>query len=348
MQHLCGECNRAIGSLPSVLLTATIACALGVSAAAIGKTPMQFDSNGHCKVVQFSDIQDGPNLDPRTSEAMGRILDAEKPNLVVLTGDQVSTSSCANKQDLELSIKLLAAPMESRHIPWAIVLGNHDNDNIAKIGVTRKEMFAMYRKHANNVNPPDMKDVYGAGDGLLTLKTQDGKDAYGIWLIDSNAYAPETIGGQKLGGYDWIRTSQVVWYYQTSVKNEKRLGHKLPSLMFMHICLPEFVQLQASGKIEGERNEGECPSYINSGMFAAILDRGDVQGVYVGHDHVNMYEGKWYGITLGYGGSIGYGTYGIDSKDEKERNRTRGARIFDINANGTYQSHYLYVDKLGK
>jgi len=34
--------------------------------------------------------------------------------------------------------------------------------------------------------------------------------------------------------------------------------------------------------IVGERNEEECPGPINSGMFSAILERGDVKGVFCG------------------------------------------------------------------
>lgn len=55
-------------------------------------------------------------------------------------------------------------------------------------------------------------------------------------------------------------------------------------------------------QIIGERNE-ECPGPINSGMFSAMLDRGDVKGVFCGHDHVNTYMENYYGILLGYSGS---------------------------------------------
>ena len=60
--------------------------------------------------------------------------------------------------------------------------------------------------------------------------------------------------------------------------------------------------------IAGERNEEEYPGPINSGMFPAMLERGDVKGVFYGHDHVNTYMGNYYGILLGYAGSTGFGT----------------------------------------
>ena len=35
-------------------------------------------------------------------------------------------------------------------------------------------------------------------------------------------------------------------------------------------------------------------------MFSAILDRGDVKGIFCGHDHINTYHGNYYGVLLGY------------------------------------------------
>ena len=119
--------------------------------------------------------------------------------------------------------------------------------------------------------------------------------------------------------------------------------------MFFHICLPEFVRLSASGNIEGERNEPECPSQINGGLFAALLERADVLGAYVSHDHTNTYEGTWLGVRLGFGGSIGYGAYGLDSEDESIKNRIRGARVFVIDETSpwTYETRYVVAGEVG-
>lgn len=319
---------------------------LCVSASTAAKPTLKFGSEKTFKIVQFSDIQDNHNLDPRTSAAMAKILDAEKPDLVVLTGDTVSSGEMDTPAQLKTAIEKLVQPMETRRIPWAHMMGNHDTDGLGKIGVTKAQMMAMYRAYGHNVNPPDPKGVSGVGNALLKVHgSKGGKAIFGVWMLDSNAYAPDEIGGQKLDSYDWIHSDQVAWYQQTSRAAEREVGRKLPSLMFFHICLPEFGLLAASGKIVGERNEPECPAQINGGMFAAVLDRGDVLGIYVGHDHTNTYEGSWFGVRLGYGGSIGYHSYGIDSKDEKVRNRIRGARVFEVAEGnpGKFESRYVYA-----
>ena len=62
--------------------------------------------------------------------------------------------------------------------------------------------------------------------------------------------------------------------------------------------------------------------------FAAILQRGDIKGIFVGHDHVNDFVGNYCGIKLGYDANIGFGTYGLEGED---KDRLRGARVFRIN-----------------
>ncbi len=339
----------AMAAKCSSSMLSTLAPTGGPKAAKAKTAPLKSRPNGQFKVVQFSDIQDAKDLDPRTADAMGRILDAEKPDFVVLTGDQVATGGIANVADLQHIIDQIAKPMESRRVPWAMVYGNHDMDGLKNLGIDKVQMLEMYRKHPHNLNVQSPKDVYGVGNALYVVNgSTKAKPVFGLWLFDSNAYAPEKVGGQELGGYDWIHTSQIVWYYTKSVELEKTFGHKIPSLMFFHIGLPELATMAEKRPLVGEKNEPVCPANLNSGLFTAVLDRGDVLGIYVGHDHTDTYEGDYYGVKLGYGGSIGYASYGLDSKDEKVRNRIRGARVFVLDeANPTkYESRYVYADQV--
>lgn len=313
-----------------IVAAAVAAVSLGLAAPAVAaKEQLKFSADGRFRIVQFTDTQDGPNLDPRTLAGMQRILDAEKPDLVVITGDCVDTGKCSSRADLERAIGAIAAPMEQREVPWAVTFGNHDRDNIGKIGITQDQMLSIYMRYPHNLNRQSPNGVYGAGNSNLLVNGRGGKPALNVWLVDSNAYVPADVGGQKLGGYDWVRQSQVRWYVDTSKSLEKRWGRKLPSLMFFHIPVPEFADLAASGKFEGEKNEDVAASKLNGGLFAAALERGDVLGMFAGHEHVNTFIGSWYGIRLAYGGSIGYATYGLGGPDEQNF-RLKGARVLDI------------------
>jgi len=91
---------------------------------------LSFSKDGKFKIVQFTDTHYGEleaHGDGGTPEekaryiaikrdgvlaTMHRVLDAEKPDLVILTGDHAWRN--------------LVAPMINREIPWAVVMGNHD------------------------------------------------------------------------------------------------------------------------------------------------------------------------------------------------------------------------------
>jgi hypothetical protein len=327
---------------------------------------LQFNSDGRFKIVQFNDTQDDEHIDRRTVELMEKVLDAEKPDFVVLNGDNI-TGGCDTAMEMKQAMNNVAQPMEQRGIKWAITFGNHDEDSTPGAGLDEEDMLQFYQAYKYNVNPPGEKGITGTGNTHLLIRSSQGsKAAFNFWLLDSGRYAPGTIAGQDFEGYptwDWLRFDQVAWYYETSKKLEEKLGYKVPSLMFIHIPLwehrfmwyasvdgrSESDHARAVGKhqIVGERNEEECPGPINSGMFSAILARGDVKGVFCGHDHVNTYHGNYYGVLLGYGGSAGFGAYGLPGE---ERNRLRGARVFQLDEsveNVLVDTHMVFAKDYG-
>ena len=327
---------------------------------------LQFNSNGKFKVVQFNDTQDDERIDRRTLELMEKVLDSEKPDFVVLNGDNIS-GGCDTDLEMKQALNNVAQPMEKRMIKWAVTFGNHDEDSSSKSGMDENDMLKFYMKFKYNVNEPGEKDLTGTGNMNLIIRQSQGKKAaFNIWLLDSGRYAPATIAGQDFKGYptwDWLRFNQVNWYYEQSKKLEKQNGYKVPSLAFIHIPLWEHrfmwhgsvdSRLPANHdlavvkhNIVGERNEDECPGPVNGGLFSAMLEREDVKGVFCGHDHVNTYMGNYYGILLGYAGNTGFGTYGLSGAD---RNRLRGARVFNLDENKEgvlVETHMVFAKDYG-
>lgn len=327
---------------------------------------LQFNSDGKFKIIQFNDTQDDEHIDRRTVELMEKVLDAEQPDLVILNGDNI-TWGCDTELAMKQAMNNIAQPMEQRGIPWAVTFGNHDEDSTPSSGMDEEAMLQFYMAYPHNVNLPSERGITGTGNSNLLIRSSQGaKPAFNVWLLDSGRYAPGTIAGQDFEGYpawDWLRFDQVAWYYEASKKLEEQVGSKVPSLMFIHIPLWEHRFMwhasvdgrsaadhaRAVGKhqIVGERNEDECPGPINSGMFSAILARGDVKGVFCGHDHVNTYHGNYYGVLLGYSGSTGFGTYGLSGAD---RNRLRGARVFQLDeqhGNVLVDTHMVFAGDYG-
>ena len=278
------------------------------------KPELGFDPEGSFKIVQFTDSQDGAIIDPRTVSLMKKILDYEKPNLVVLTGDNID-GKCKSIQDVKKAIESIAQPMEKRGIPWAVVFGNHDDEHGM---MSKEEMMKLYKSYAHNISEIGFRDSTRVGNyNLLVKGSRSDTPAFNIYMLDSGKYSSD------MQTYEWIKESQIAWYKHTSSQLKTKYNKTIPALMFFHIPLPEWKTLWDGGTAIGERNEEECSPTVNSGLFNELVKTGDVKGVFVGHDHVNDYVGKLQGITLGYSRSIGYGTYGKEGF-------SRGGRVFLI------------------
>lgn len=279
------------------------------------KPPLKFKPDGTFKIVQFTDIQDGPDTDPRTLSLMNSILDSEKPDLVILTGDNID-GKCKSSEDVKKAIANIAAPMEKREIWWAIVFGNHDDEHGK---MSKEEMMKIYMSYSHNLSEVGPDNIDGIGNyNLILNSSKDDKPIFNIYMLDSGKYSSLTEG------YDWIKFSQIEWYRKTSLGLKQKAGMLVPSLMFFHIPLPEWPQVWNSGSAQGSRLENECTPKLNSGLFTSLVELGDVKGVFVGHDHINDYWGELYGIKLGYSRSTGYATYGSESL-------SRGGRVFVLN-----------------
>ncbi len=281
------------------LFCAALIVLMSVSAVSAQDIELKFNDNHKFKIVQFTDIhwKYGNPASDKAGERMAEILDAEKPDLVVYTGDLVFAKPAREGLD-----KALEAAV-TRGIPFAVTWGNHDDEQDLK----RKELSEYIANKAGNLTSTT-EGITGITNYTLTVKSADGKrDAAVLYIFDSNSYSPM----KKVKGYDWIKHDQVEWYRQmskafTSANND----NPLPALAFFHIPLPEFheaVQNENSYMV-GTRKEKACAPEINSGLASAMLEAGDVMCVFVGHDHVNDYVVDWRGILLGYGRFTGGAT----------------------------------------
>ena len=263
----------------------------------IGISPMKsqdlkFGEDKKFKIVQFTDVHWKADsiASEEAGERMSEVLDAEKPDLVIFTGD-VIFGKPADK-----SMRCALEPTIKRGIPFAVTFGNHDDE----LGMSRKELYDFIKDMPGNLTST-VEGLSGVTNFILPVKASDGsKDAAVLYVFDSNSYS--TLKGLK--GYGWIKHDQVQWYINESRKyTEVNGGTPLTALSFFHIPLPEYheaVRSEGSFMI-GTRKENACAPEINTGLFAAMKEAGDVLGVFVGHDHVNDYAVSWKGIMLCYG-----------------------------------------------
>ena len=283
---------------------------------------LHFNENGKFKIVQFTDIhyKCGSEESAKSIRMMKEVLENEKPDLVAFTGDIVTDTPAKNGWDEVL------APVISKKIPYAIVLGNHDDEH----DWTRRQImdYVISKPYCYAQTGPAY--LTGEGNYVLEIKNTQEKTAAILYFMDSNAY--NKVGEQK--GYNWFGFDQVEWYRNNSAFfTRENNGKPYPALAFFHIPLQEYTLLPDTTKnyvknapVFGNRTEKECPGIINTGMFAAMVEGGDVMGTFTGHDHDNDYIGYLNGICLAYGRfsgskttytSLGYGARVIELTDNE-------------------------------
>jgi Calcineurin-like phosphoesterase len=269
--------------------------------------------------VQLTDIhwRNGDSLDLQSHALIERVLDDEEPDLVMLTGDIIEGWEARDPRD---AYRQVTAPLDHRGIPWAAVFGNHDDEGSA----SRRELLDAQRASPHCLTESGPRELTGVGNYVLRVLAA-GRDALAaaVYAIDSNSY-----DSRRIGKYAWIAPDQIAWFRQAS----RKLGQEfsaggsataLPALAFFHIPIPEYEEVWKSRECRGNRNESVCCPALNSGLFVALLEAGDVMGTFVGHDHVNDFEGELHGIRLCYGRASGYAPYGLEGF-------ARGARVIRL------------------
>jgi len=182
--------------------------------------------------------------------------------------------------------------------------------------------------------------IPGTTNFVLPIYSSDEKDIVSaIWGLDTGHSIDEIREGLKdesliqgmsrlAGRWNILRFEQLMWYWNTSCALEQQAGHPVPAAMAMHVSPWEFDYMrnfpEALGVV-GNTEEVYNLGAFNSGIFAAMVQRGDVKCVLTGHTHCNTCEASYCGIQMCSVGSAGFAAYGDDE--------LRGGRIVDIHQN---------------
>ena len=305
---------------------------------------LRFNSNHKFKIMQIADTQEIPEVSPDTLSLINAALEREKPDLVIYTGDQIkgySKKFKKNPKRVEKTIDMLVEPVASRNIPFMVTYGNHD----AQVGIDNIEQYKFYAKYPTFLsgNLRSKKDV-GTADIQIYSHDSD-RPVFGLYIIDSHGKAKDGAG------YAPVEKKQIDWYVKRRDELKNENGDYLPSLVFQHIPVPEFFDvIQKVPK----RTKGAVPAYgvheneyfvlrdetkaaggfmlespaspdVNTGEFEAMSEKGDVLGIFVGHDHNNSFVVNYKGVDLGYTQGAGFNVYGPGEN--------RGVRIFELDEN---------------
>ncbi|MGM9803726.1 MAG: metallophosphoesterase family protein [Muribaculaceae bacterium] len=276
----------------TLVLGAAMAIATAITPAAAQQ--LKFGTDGQFKIVQLTDVHWNPSKQSSelAEENIINALDAERPDLVVITGDVIFGTPA--KTCIDRTLK----PIIDRKIPFAVTFGNHD----AECDWSAKQIYDYLCTQPGNLTA---STAGLSGITNYTLAINSGKDAGSVaavlYVLDSHQYSQQP---DLTNGYDWIKFDQIDWYRSQSEKFKAANGGKpMPALAFMHIPVPEYTEAarDPGTLLIGTRKEEPCCPKINTGLYSAMLLQRDVMGMFVGHDHVNDYICDWKGIALAYG-----------------------------------------------
>lgn len=300
-------------------------------------TKLKFNSEGKFKIVQFTDVHLKIDNKPRCDSVlnvMESVIKIEKPDLVILTGDVVTS------RPVKDAWSIVTKPMRDALIPWAVVFGNHDYEH----GFTNKQIMDHLVTLPYNVSKYGPKDIYGIGNYILEIESSKSqKTGAVIYCFDSNAYTG-IKDNEEIGHYDWIKFNQIEWYRTQSEKmTKKNMNKPFPALAFFHIPLPEYFIVQKKANTVGDQEENVSSPKINSGMYNALLEMKDVMATFCGHDHNNNFIGTLNDIALAYGCKTGKDSYGRLDKGGRVILLYEGERKFDTWIHNTKELAKYFV-----
>ncbi|SEB93837.1 phosphoesterase [Bifidobacterium dentium] len=154
---------------------------------------LQFHQSGKFRVLQFTDIQDGPKVSKDTVKLIEASLDATRPDIVIFTGNQIAGYDAAYSQTMRKrrwnkaqaavqssaeryeealrqtrsmvrsTIEQLVRPLADRSVPWVVTFGNHD----FQCGLDNAEVERICQEFPGCLNPAPTETSAGEKVGML-------------------------------------------------------------------------------------------------------------------------------------------------------------------------------------
>lgn len=351
------------------------------------RLPIEKDGNGNwtftsdrdLKIVQITDIHIGggwlsAKTDKKAINAVASMISAEKPDLVVATGDiSFPVPFLAATFNNQYSARIFASLMESLGVYWVPTLGNHDAESYSIYSREKMGEFYSSEEFKNCLFQIGDENIDGYGNSVINVKNSDGVITQSLFTIDSNAYPKGSFLGLT-GGYDNIHQNQIDWYKKTceqlTADNTKFIEEKfqgdekadmlakfgsVKSLVFMHIPPVEYAEAWEEFKANeyadtenikyyyGTLGEPVCNPAEDDAFFETAVELGSTQGIFCGHDHINIFSMEYKGIRLTYGMSIDYLAYGGISKLGSQR----GCTVITVKPDGSFDcvAENYYQDK---
>ena len=307
---------QRVARLLPALAVAFVLAATGradASEAAAPSRQLSFRADSTFTIVQFTDMHlsafEPGRTEMRTLDLVGRIIDAEKPDLIVLTGDICRMVAAP---DSIRSWRLLADLLDDKGVPWAFVHGNHDSE---LSGYARIDSFLATTRHC--LYEPGQPGVSTHGTYVLPIYRHRGQEIGAlVWCLDSGTGRgnPRVREAQA--------EEQVAWFRAEADRLMAGDDGTITGLALFHIPLREYQTAWDTQRCIGHKLEGISPQRAG-GLYAALQEHGRVVATFCGHMHGNDYEGTLDGVSLCFGRVTGFGA-------GRAKSLQRGGRVIKL------------------
>ena len=278
------------------------------------------------------------NIDKNCFNYITELIENERPDLILLTGDIVYGEFDDSGEILTLIVEF----MDSFGIPWAPIFGNHDNESAKGVAW----QCAQFEGATNCLFKTG--NLSGNGNYSIGLVDASGKIRRVIYMLDSHG----SLNSQSVFDPPNIAADQISWFKSVSAAIDLAYGEEVPAFACYHIPSLDFqtayvdkygyaadidkFNLDSTGTDGdyGQKNQQVCMINLS---YASDLKAANVDGVFVGHDHLNNYSILYDGIRYTYGTKTG--TY-----DEYEAS-VIGGTLIRVSAEGGFEVLPKYLNK---
>ncbi|KAL3825626.1 hypothetical protein ACJIZ3_021655 [Penstemon smallii] len=208
----------------------------------VAPLPMRFRSDGTFKILQVADMHYGNGKmtrcrdvldsefnycsDLNTTLFLQKMIQLENPDFIAFTGDNIFGSSATDAAE---SLFKAFDPVLKAGIPWAAVLGNHDQEStmtreelmsfISLMDYSISQTFPSDEDFPNSNKQNSVPKIDGFGNYNLKVWGAPGSNlanssVLNLYFLDSGDRA--VVNGVRT--YGWIKESQLDWLRRVSQK----------------------------------------------------------------------------------------------------------------------------------
>jgi len=240
----------------------------------------------HLGEAEFTDW--GPAQDEKTMKLLDKMFEYEKPDLIVLGGDQLTANNC--RGNCTKYYQILGQFLSNYRIPWATIMGNHDdmdfevNDGTGTIiphSYTRRELLQVDQRFPLSLSQNSPDYLTGVTNYVLdVLDPITNQPALQIFFLDS--------GGGSIR--EAIENDQVQWLREAvtsgvSTTTSVSTTMAVPSVAFQHI--PTSAHKYVDDSCFGYQGEGVAQLEYDGGIVDVMIESDRFHFLAVGHNHGN-------------------------------------------------------------